>query len=76
MGQLLSFQQELLRIQPTTNRIEYSKNQGRTWATRCHFTTQMGVLQDLAVQGTTLLAMTTKGLYVSTNQGRTFTKRN
>ncbi len=65
---------ELLRINPSTNTIEVSTNEGRSWSQRC-VNSSYGTFRDLLVFGREILAATTRGLYVSTNAARSFSPR-
>ena len=74
MPQLINLGSELVRINTAANRIECSQNGGCGWVTRCA-NASYGTLVDLLAYGGELLACTSKGLYVSTNQGRSFAPR-
>jgi hypothetical protein len=74
MPQLINIGQELLRINTTKNTIEYSHNGGRSWVTRCT-STSYGTFIDLLQVGNEILACTSKGLYASQNDGRSFSPR-
>ena len=67
MPQLISYGRELIRI-GSSNKIEFSTNDGRTWNPR-YTGSSAGTFHDLLPYGS-------KGLYFSTNQGRTWNKRN
>ena len=74
MPQIVNLRRELVRINPAKNSIEYSQNGGRSWVMRCS-NCSYGTFRDLLVYGHELLACTSKGLYVSTNEGRSFVPR-
>ena len=74
MPQTVNLGRELVRINPAKNSIEYSQNGGRSWVMRCS-NGSYGTFRDLLVYGRELLACTSKGLYVSTNEGRSFSPR-
>ena len=74
MPQLINIGQELLRIHTAKNTIEYSHNGGRSWVTRCT-STSYGTFIDLLQVGREILACTSKGLYASQNDGRSFSPR-
>jgi hypothetical protein len=74
MPQLINTGKELLRINAVKQSIEYSQNGGRSWITRC-INTSYGAFADLLLYGSELLVCTSKGLYCSTNDGRSFTAR-
>lgn len=75
MSQMINRGQELIRISPqSATKIEYSTNGGRTWVTRFS-TSSYGDFKDLIDNGREILAQTSKGLYCSTNEGRTWFKR-
>ena len=65
---------ELIRINPSNNSIESSGNGGRSWIPRCT-NTSYGTFRDLLLVGREILAVTSRGLYVSTNSGRSFSPR-
>ena len=71
MPQLINIGQELLRINSAMNTIEYSHNGGRSWVTR-YYSTSYGTFIDLLPFGHVILACTSKGLYASQNNGRSF----
>lgn len=76
MAQMISRGKELIRINPEKRgRIEYSTNDGRTWATR-YCSSIVGKFDDLTDNGKEILATTSKGLYYTINEGRTWVKRN
>jgi len=74
MPQLVNLGTELVRINPAKNTIEVSHNGGRSWVVRYNGNSY-GTFRDLLPYGSELLACTDKGLYVSTNQGRSFVIR-
>lgn len=65
---------ELLRINPSNNSIESSGNGGRSWIPRCT-NASYGTFRDLHLVGRDILAVTSRGLYVSTNSARSFSPR-
>ena len=65
---------ELIRINPSNNTIESSGNGGRSWIPRCT-NTSYGTFRDLLLVGREILAITSRGLYVSTNSARSFSPR-
>lgn len=75
MGQLISYQKELIRINTAKNSIEYSANDGRSWHHRAHASSIMGTLQDLVDNGKEILLTSSKGLFYSTNKGASWHKR-
>ena len=74
MPQLINLGNELLRINTAKNTIEYSQIGGRSWVTRCN-STSYGTFIDLLQVGREILACTSKGLYASQNDGRSFSPR-
>ena len=73
---MLNRGEEMLRISPKdSKRIEYSTNQGRTWSTRYHGSSNTGAFCDLMDSGREILGTTEKGLFYSTNDGRTWSLR-
>lgn len=71
-SQLINTGSELLQINTAKNSIEYSSNGGRSWVTRCSSSTSYGTFISLLPYGREILACTSKGLYASQNQGRSF----
>lgn len=65
---------ELLRINPSSNAIEVSTNEGRSWSPRCT-NASYGSFRDLLLVGREILAATSRGLFVSTNSARSFSPR-
>ena len=65
---------ELIRINPSNNSIESSGNGGRSWIPRCT-NASYGTFRDLLPVGREILAVTSRGLYVSTNSARSFSPR-
>lgn len=75
MSIMLNRGKEMIRICPSkSTKIEYSTTQGRTWSQR-YSGTSNGDFQDLTDGGDEILATTSKGLYYSKNEGRTWIKR-
>ena len=66
MPQIINFGREMLRINSANNRIEYSTNDGRNWYSRFN-SSNCGIFNDLLPYGKELLAVTSKGVYYSTN---------
>ena len=74
MPKLVSCGNELIRINPVGNKLEYSVTSGRSWSTR-YATTSFGTFVDLLPYGNELLLLTSKGIYYSTTQGRSWASR-
>ncbi len=85
MSQMINRGKELIRISPKDPRVlEYSPNDGRSWLRRYKtrswlrryktMSTQ-GNFEDLTDNGKEILATCEKGLFYSTNEGRTWGKR-
>ena len=74
-SQIIHLGSELLRINTTKNTIESSRNSGRSWVTRCSNSTSYGTFICLLPYDREILACTSKGLYASQNQGRSFSPR-
>ena len=74
MPQLITYGNELIRINTQKNSIEVSANSGRTWNTRSSGTTA-GKFIDLLAYGKEILACTSKGVFSSVNEGRTWNVR-
>lgn len=73
---MISLGKEFLHICPKdANKLEYSTNAGRTWMLRFNGNTNVGMFQDLIMNGKELLATTDKGLFYSINSGRSWNKR-
>lgn len=70
MSQLIECGNELIRINPAKNSIEYSRD-GRNWIRRCS-STAYGTFLDLCLFGPNLYAVTTKGVYYSRDKGLNF----
>ena len=68
MPQMVSYGDELIRINYSNNHIEFSHNNGRTWMRRSSNVTQ-GTFRDLLVYEGSLFACTDKGVFESTNDG-------
>ena len=74
MPQIITYVNELLRINPQKNSVERSSNGGTTWIPR--FTgSSAGTFRDLLVFGNEILACTSKGVFHSTNGGSTWIPR-
>ena len=75
MPQLITFGSELIRINPASNRIEYSTNRGISWITR-YSGSGCGKFRDLVPYNGKIIAITDKGVYYSTNKGISWICRN
>lgn len=69
MATMVNFGSEMIRINTEKNSIEYSRNNGRTWYPK-YYGTSAGVFSDLCIHETKLFACTSKGVYVSKNEGQ------
>lgn len=74
MPTLISYGNELIRINSEKNRIEYSTNRGSSWSSRCT-STSYGTFLCLLPYGNEILACTSKGVYYSTNRGSSWSSR-
>lgn len=74
MPQMITYGSELIRINPSNNRIEFSTSNGRTWLTRFSGSS-CGRFVDLLEYGNEIIALTDKGVYFSTSSGRTWLAR-
>ena len=75
MAEIISREKELIRINPTKrNKLEYSRDSGRVWLGR-YTSNSCGDFRDLTDSGKEILASTTKGLYFSRDEGKTWLKR-
>ncbi len=73
---MINYGGELIRISPKdSKKLEYSKNKGLTWSTRCSGSGNCGKFLDLMDNGSELLATAEKGLFYSKNKGLTWSKR-
>ncbi|MCI1786348.1 MAG: hypothetical protein LKI59_09490 [Bacteroidales bacterium] len=62
---------ELIRICPANAaKLEYSKDNGRSWIQRYYGNTYTGIFSDLLDNGKEILANTSKGLFYSKDDGR------
>jgi hypothetical protein len=76
MSQMIKADKELLRISPKNPaQIECSTNDGRNWVVRHPGNSAFGIFEDLTLNGSEILATTSKGLFVSKNGGRNWQKR-
>lgn len=74
MPQIISLGSELIRINPSNNRIESSTTGGRTWLTR-YSGSACGEFRDLVFFDDRIIALTDKGVYCSTSRGATWLAR-
>ena len=74
MPKMISYGNEMIRINSAKNSIEYSTNAGRTWITR-YGGSSNGEYIDLLPYANELIAITSKGIYYSSNQGRSWVAR-
>lgn len=74
MPQMINYGSELIRINTSKGRIEYSTNNGSTWSSR-YTGTSAGTFIDLLEYGKEIIACTSKGIYYSTNKGSTWSSR-
>lgn len=74
MPQIVNNGSKLIRINTAKNTLESSQNGGITWVTLNNNANSFncGTFIDLIYSGRDLLACTSKGLYVSKNDGLTF----
>lgn len=72
MSQMITAGSEILRISPKNPcHIEYSYNGGRSWLVR-YIGSTAGQFKDLQICGREILALTSKGVYYSKDNGRTW----
>ncbi len=74
MPQLITYGNELIRINPANNRIEYSTNRGMSWISR-YSGSSCGVFHDLVPYNGKIIAITDKGVYSSSNKGLSWVSR-
>lgn len=73
MPTMISRGKELIRINPKDPKcLEISTSGGRIWTPRYYGHGNIGEFYDIMDAGKELLATTSKGLYYSTNEGRTW----
>ncbi len=75
MPQLITYGNELIRINPANNRIEYSTNRGMSWSSRFNGSS-CGIFRDLVPYGGKIIAITDKGVYYSMNKGLSWSSKN
>ncbi len=75
MPQMINLGKELLRIDPEkSNRLEVSRDNGRTWNTRHRYSSFD--FEDLTIGNKgEILAVTSQGLKVSSDRGQTWRTR-
>ena len=72
MSQIITAGKEFLRISPKNScHIEYSYNGGRNWPVR-YIGTTAGQFKGLQIAGNEIIALTSKGVYYSKDNGRTW----
>lgn len=74
MSQFIEVGREIYRINPSKNHIEFSKDGGRNWTSKCT-SSSYGTFMDLCLFGTEIYAVTSKGIYFSKDGGRNFTSK-
>jgi hypothetical protein len=75
MAKMINYDGELIRISPKdSHKLEHSKNDGKAWSVILS-SSSYGDFEDLTDNGKEILATTSKGLYVSKNGGRAWSKR-
>jgi len=74
MPQLITYGSELIRINPSYNRIEYSTNRGASWVSR-YSGNSCGSFRDLLPYNGKIIAITDKGVYCSSNKGASWISR-
>ena len=73
MSQMIKRGKEIIRICPSNKqKIECSTNDGRSWR---YLSSACGDFTELTDNGKEILGMTSKGLYYSTSEGRSWSKR-
>lgn len=74
MPQIIEIGREIYRINPSKNSIEFSKDGGRNWTSKCT-SSAYGTFKDLCLFGTEIYAVTTRGVYFSKDGGRNWTSK-
>lgn len=75
MPQLITYDNELIRINPANNHIEFSPNRGISWMPR-YTGSSFGTFRDLVPYNGKIIAITDKGVYYSPNKGISWASRN
>ena len=75
MPQLINYGNELIRINVSNNKIEYSTNRGLSWITR-YSGSSCGRFIDLLPYNGKIITCTDKGVYYSSNKGLSWISRN
>ena len=65
---------EMIRINTSNNKLEYSRDGGRNWNTR-YSGSYCGTFYDLMIFGNELLCCCSKGVYYSRDEGRNWNSR-
>ena len=73
MPQMIDSGKEMLRINPQTNVIEYSRD-SRNWVRRCS-SKAYGTFKDLCLFGPYVYAVTSKGICFSRDNGTNWTSK-
>lgn len=74
MPQMINYGNELIRINSSENRIEYSRDSARSWFTG-YRGSSYGIFYDLLPFGNEILACTSRGLCYSRDSGRSWFTR-
>lgn len=74
MPQMIKRGNELIRINPQRNILEFSTSNGLNWNS-CFTDSMCGTFYDLMDNGKEILAQTSRGLWFSTSEGRNWNKR-
>ena len=75
MSQMIKRGKEIIRICPSNKqKIECSTNDGRSWSTR-YLSSACDDFTELTDNGKEILGVTSKGLYYSTSEGHSWSKR-
>lgn len=72
---MVTYGNELIRFNPSNNRIEYSNNRGTSWYIRYTGST-IGNVRSLIVYGNELMVCSDKGVFYSNNKGTSWYIRN
>lgn len=75
MAKTIDYKEESIRINPVTNMIDFSENNGEHWQERYTRAVYTGCFVDLIIHKEELLACTAKGIYYSHNQGHSWVPR-
>lgn len=74
MAQIIEIGRDIYRINPIKNSIEFSRDGGRNWTSKCT-SSAYGTFKDLCLYGSEIYAVTSKGIFFSRDGGRNWTSK-